>query len=187
MSLSPISITSTIIQSKMMLRERPLERESQENVTLSTDDNIIFVIPDAALELELAKSIMSGGIKEHKGKQTLSRALKKKESIRDKPGNGGSNEENWWNTRNGFLMSPLLSLATSSEDGEADDEGDDHVSDTQDTDDEDVKTESDDDDIYKYKIRVRKDGDEEMKDVEVQKSHKGDEEVTDAAVSHVLM
>ncbi|GJW54460.1 hypothetical protein Tco_0098545 [Tanacetum coccineum] len=65
-------------------------------------------------------------------------------------------------------------------DDDADDEGDDHVSDTQDADDEDVKTESDEDDIYKYKIRVRKDKDVEMKDAEVEESDKGDEEVTDA-------
>ncbi|GJZ01174.1 hypothetical protein Tco_0519135, partial [Tanacetum coccineum] len=66
-------------------------------------------------------------------------------------------------------------------DGDVDDEGDDHVSDTQDADDEDVETESDEDDIYKYKIRVRKDEDVEMKDAEVEGSDKGDEEITDAA------
>ncbi|GJW22154.1 hypothetical protein Tco_0032776 [Tanacetum coccineum] len=66
-------------------------------------------------------------------------------------------------------------------DGDADDEGDDHVSDTQDADNEDVETESDEDDIYKYKICVRKDKDEEMKDAEVEGSDKGDEEITDAA------
>ncbi|GJS36086.1 hypothetical protein Tco_0534468 [Tanacetum coccineum] len=66
-------------------------------------------------------------------------------------------------------------------DGDADDEGDDHISDTQDADDEDVKTESDEDDIYKYKIRVRKDEDEEMINAEVDDSDKGDEEITDAA------
>nr|GEZ97008.1 MAK10-like protein [Tanacetum cinerariifolium] len=66
-------------------------------------------------------------------------------------------------------------------DGDVDDEGDDHVSDTQDVDDEDVKTKFDKDDIYKYKIRVHKDKDEEMKDDEVKGSDKGDEEITDAA------
>ncbi|GJS85857.1 hypothetical protein Tco_0752398 [Tanacetum coccineum] len=66
-------------------------------------------------------------------------------------------------------------------DGDVDDEGDDHVSDTQDADDEDVETELDDDDIYKYKIRVCKDEDEEMKDAEVEESDKGDEDITDAA------
>ncbi|GJT27105.1 hypothetical protein Tco_0907380 [Tanacetum coccineum] len=66
-------------------------------------------------------------------------------------------------------------------DGNADDKGDDHVSDKQDDDDEDDKTESDEDDIYKYKIRVRKDEDVEMKDAEVEGSDKGDEEITDAA------
>ncbi|GJQ91452.1 hypothetical protein Tco_0002591 [Tanacetum coccineum] len=66
-------------------------------------------------------------------------------------------------------------------DGDADDEGGDHVSDTQDADDEDVKTESDKDDIYKYKVRVRKDEDVEIKDAEVEGSDKGDEVITDKA------
>nr|GEX93277.1 hypothetical protein [Tanacetum cinerariifolium] len=44
-------------------------------------------------------------------------------------------------------------------DGDADDKGDDHVSDTQDADEKDDETESDEDEIYKYKIRVRKDDD----------------------------
>ncbi|GJY12663.1 hypothetical protein Tco_0381972 [Tanacetum coccineum] len=66
-------------------------------------------------------------------------------------------------------------------DGDVDDEGDDHVSDTQDADDEDVETELHDDDIYKYKIRVCKDKDEEMRDAEVEESDKGDEDITDAA------
>nr|GEW06350.1 hypothetical protein [Tanacetum cinerariifolium] len=65
---------------------------------------------------------------------------------------------------------------------DTDDEGYDHVSDKQDDDDdEDDKTESDEDDIYKYKICVRKDEDEEMKDAEFEGSNKGDEEITDAA------
>ncbi|GJX21835.1 hypothetical protein Tco_0226280 [Tanacetum coccineum] len=44
-----------------------------------------------------------------------------------------------------------------------------------------VETESDEDDIYKYKIHVRKDEDEEMKDSKIKGSDKGDEEITDAA------
>ncbi|GKA35733.1 hypothetical protein Tco_0722224 [Tanacetum coccineum] len=59
-----------------------------------------------------------------------------------------------------------------------DDKGDDHISDTKDTDDE---TESDEDDIYKYKIRVHKDEDEEMLNAKVEDSRKGDAEVSDAA------
>ncbi|GJZ27232.1 retrovirus-related pol polyprotein from transposon TNT 1-94 [Tanacetum coccineum] len=58
-------------------------------------------------------------------------------------------------------------------DGDADDEGDDHISDTQDADDEDAETESDKDDIFKYKIRVRKDEDEEMINAKVDDSDKG--------------
>ncbi|GJR75558.1 hypothetical protein Tco_0087923 [Tanacetum coccineum] len=65
-------------------------------------------------------------------------------------------------------------------DGDADDKGDDHISDTQDVDDEDTKTESNEDDIHKYKIRVRKDEDEEMINAEVDNSDKGNKEITDA-------
>ncbi|GKC64498.1 hypothetical protein Tco_1097096 [Tanacetum coccineum] len=50
-----------------------------------------------------------------------------------------------------------------------------------DTNDEDDETKSNKDDIYKYKIRVHMDEDEEMIDVEVDDSDKGDEEVTGAA------
>ncbi|GKG05727.1 hypothetical protein Tco_0325813, partial [Tanacetum coccineum] len=69
--------------------------------------------------------------------------------------------------------------------GDADDKRDDHISDIQDTDDEDDETESDEDGIYKYKIRVHKDEDEEMLNVEVDDFDKGDEEVTDATKEDV--
>nr|GEU60707.1 copia protein [Tanacetum cinerariifolium] len=55
---------------------------------------------------------------------------------------------------------------------DVDDEGDDHVSDTQDADEEDDEIESNEDEIYKYKIRVRKDEDVEMKDAEVENLRK---------------
>nr|GFB98891.1 hypothetical protein [Tanacetum cinerariifolium] len=48
-----------------------------------------------------------------------------------------------------------------------------HISDTQDADDEDVKIVSDEDDIYKYKIRVCKDDDEEMINAKVDDFDKG--------------
>ncbi|GJX74533.1 hypothetical protein Tco_0313128 [Tanacetum coccineum] len=64
-------------------------------------------------------------------------------------------------------------------DGDADDEGD-HIGDTQDADDEDVETESDEEYIYKYKICVRKDKDEEMINAEVDDYNKGDEEIINA-------
>ncbi|GKD39393.1 hypothetical protein Tco_1259600, partial [Tanacetum coccineum] len=51
----------------------------------------------------------------------------------------------------------------------SDDDNDDAEKDEKD----DVKTESDEDDIYKYKICVRKDEDEEIKDAEVKGSDKG--------------
>ncbi|GKC69043.1 hypothetical protein Tco_1114926 [Tanacetum coccineum] len=48
-------------------------------------------------------------------------------------------------------------------------------------DDEDDETGSDEDDIYKFKICVRKDEDEEMFNTKVEDSDKGDEEIIDAA------
>ncbi|GJZ12677.1 hypothetical protein Tco_0547907 [Tanacetum coccineum] len=67
-------------------------------------------------------------------------------------------------------------LGDEEKDEKYDDEGNDYVKD-----DEDAETESDEDDIYKYKIHVRKDEDEEMINAKVDDSDKGDEEVTDAA------
>nr|GEY61318.1 hypothetical protein [Tanacetum cinerariifolium] len=58
-------------------------------------------------------------------------------------------------------------------DGDANDEGDDHVSNTQDADDEDVKTEFNEDEIYKCKICVCNEEDVEMKDTKVEEFDKG--------------
>nr|GEW95030.1 hypothetical protein [Tanacetum cinerariifolium] len=55
------------------------------------------------------------------------------------------------------------------------------LDDTNDTNDEDDETESDEDEIYKYKIHVRKEDDEEMLNAEVEDSIKGDAKVSDAA------
>nr|GEW54007.1 putative reverse transcriptase domain-containing protein [Tanacetum cinerariifolium] len=52
-----------------------------------------------------------------------------------------------------------------------------------DADDEDDETEYDKDDIYKYKIRVHKDEDEDMINAEFDDSDKGDEEITDASTT----
>ncbi|GJX52049.1 integrase, catalytic region, zinc finger, CCHC-type containing protein [Tanacetum coccineum] len=52
---------------------------------------------------------------------------------------------------------------------------------------EDDETESDKDDIYKYKIRVRKDEDEEMINAEVDDFDKSDEEVADVAKGRVRL
>nr|GEW01284.1 hypothetical protein [Tanacetum cinerariifolium] len=62
--------------------------------------------------------------------------------------------------------------------GDADDEGDDHIRDIQDTDDE---TKSNEDEIYKYKIRVHKDEDEEMLNAKVEYYGKGDAKVSNEA------
>ncbi|GKE27771.1 hypothetical protein Tco_1443155, partial [Tanacetum coccineum] len=127
----------------------------------------------------------------------IMQALKesKKTSIRQ-PGTGGSNKGT--GTKPGVPDESTVGDDQDSEHSDndnddvekddkyddADDEGDDHISDTQDADDEDFKTESDEYDIYKYKIHVRKDEDEEMINSEVDDSDKGDEEITNAAKAH---
>ncbi|GJX57191.1 hypothetical protein Tco_0287088 [Tanacetum coccineum] len=129
----------------------------------------------------------------------IMQALKEsRKSSRRQPGTGGSSEGT--GTIPGVPDESTVVSATSSEgtdskysdddnddvdkydkDGDVNDEGDDHISDIQDADDEDVETKSDEDEIYKYKIRVRKDKDVEMENAEVKESDKGDEDVTDAA------
>nr|GEX84877.1 hypothetical protein [Tanacetum cinerariifolium] len=67
-------------------------------------------------------------------------------------------------------------------DGDADDEGDDHISGTQDTYDEDAKTEYDADEIHKYKICMCKDVDVEIPEPEtVEHENKEKDVMTDAA------
>ncbi|GKD54317.1 hypothetical protein Tco_1287704, partial [Tanacetum coccineum] len=127
----------------------------------------------------------------------IMQALKEsKKTSRRQPGTGGSNEGT--GSKPGVPdESTVISAASNKQDsehsdddndevekddkdGDADDEGDDHVSNAH-YDDEDVETKSNEDDIYKYKIRVRKDEDAEMKDVKVEESDKGEERVTDEA------
>ncbi|GKA85572.1 hypothetical protein Tco_0807226 [Tanacetum coccineum] len=144
----------------------------------------------------------SGGRKEQEVADIMQALKESKKTSKRQPGTEGSNEGT--GSKPGVPDESTVVSATSSEgtsiklrvldeenditeekkddkDGDVDDEGDDHISDTQDADDEDVKTESDEDDIYKYKIRVRKDEDEEMINAEVDDCDKGDEEITDAA------
>nr|GEY62324.1 putative reverse transcriptase domain-containing protein [Tanacetum cinerariifolium] len=133
------------------------KRRFKKKVTISNEDNIISDDPNAALELE------------------------SKKSNKRQPGTGGSDEGT--GSIPGVLDESTVISTTLSEgtgikpgvpdkekditeekddkDGDADDEGDDHVSDTRDADDEDDETKLDEDEIYKYKIRVRNDEDEE--------------------------
>nr|GEU42204.1 retrovirus-related Pol polyprotein from transposon TNT 1-94 [Tanacetum cinerariifolium] len=132
----------------------------------------------------------------------IMQALKdNKKTSRRQPGTEGSNKGT--GSKPGVPDESIIVFATSSEgtgdeqdseysdddnddvkkddkDGDADDEGDDHISDIQDFDDEDIEIKFDEDDIYKYKIRVCKDDDEEMINAEVDDFDKGDEEITDA-------
>nr|GEX11352.1 hypothetical protein [Tanacetum cinerariifolium] len=110
-----------------------------------------------------------------------------KKTSRRQPGNKGSSEGTC--RIPGVPMSPQSSLLPHmkglDKDGDLDDEGDDHISDIQDTDDEDAKTEYDEDEIYKYKICVPKDDDEEMLNAKVEDFEKSDAKIFDAAKADV--
>ncbi|GJW29743.1 hypothetical protein Tco_0046618 [Tanacetum coccineum] len=186
------------------------KRRVKKKVTLSADNNIISDDPDAALELgksisktedeeaEAARQVHATHariVTEFAPEPTRRRKSGKVTSdspkkLKDVP--SLTPEEQEVSTVVSVTSSEGTECEYSEEDqlddeekdvkeGVADDEGDDHISGIQDTDDEDDETESDKDEIYKYKIRVRKDEDVEMSNAEVEDSDKGDEEVTDAA------
>nr|GEX12971.1 hypothetical protein [Tanacetum cinerariifolium] len=187
-------------------------RVVKERVTLSADDNIIFVrkvyatharivtesVPESAKKKSDGKSSKSVVIKD-----TLSAPKSKpataKSKLKGAPSLTPAEQEATNIIKPGVPDESIVISATSSEgtgaklgvldenkditkekDGDVDDEGDDHVSNKQDDNDKDDKTKSDEDDIYKYKICLRKDEEVEMKDAEVERSDKGDEEITDA-------
>ncbi|GKC40753.1 retrovirus-related pol polyprotein from transposon TNT 1-94, partial [Tanacetum coccineum] len=167
------------------------KRRVKKKVILSADDNIISVDPDAALEL--AKSISQTKAEEVEAARkvhatllgslrTLCKLLRKvKRQAEDNLVLEAQMKELGDEQDSDFSDDDNDDVEKDDKDGDADDEGDDHVSYTQDADDKDDKTESDEDKIYKYKIRVCKDKDVEMKDVEGEESDKGKEKVTNAA------
>ncbi|GKB06824.1 hypothetical protein Tco_0835057 [Tanacetum coccineum] len=153
---------------------------------MSADDNIIFDDPDAALEL--AKSISKTEAEEAEEArnskcvviQDTPSALKSKPATSKTKLNGAPSLTPEEQEAADIMQALKASKKTSRRQP-----GDDHISDTQDVDDEDAKIESDEDDIYKYKIHLRKDEDEEMINAEVDDSDKGDEEIADAAKADV--
>ncbi|GKA98350.1 hypothetical protein Tco_0826287 [Tanacetum coccineum] len=149
-----------------------------------------------ARQVHATHGVPSLTLEEQEAADTMQAPKESKKTNKRQPGTRGSNEGT--GTIPGVPDESTFVSATSSEgtstkpgvpdeekkddkEGNADDEGDDHISDTQDTDDEYDETESDEDEMYKYKIRVRKDEDEEMLNAEVEYSGKGDVEVSDAA------
>ncbi|GKC10225.1 hypothetical protein Tco_1001835 [Tanacetum coccineum] len=109
----------------------------------------------------------------------IMQALKEsKKTSKRQPCIGGSNEGT--GTIPGVPNESTVVSATSSE-GTEDKLNDEEKDDKEgDADDEDDETESNEDDIYKYKICVCKDEDEEMLNAKVEDSDKGNEEVPDA-------
>ncbi|GJU56007.1 hypothetical protein Tco_1229721 [Tanacetum coccineum] len=120
-------------------------------------------VPESAKKKSSGRSSKSVVIQDTpsapKSKPATSKAKLKAETI----STGGSNEDKditkekvileWGNKQDSeFFDDDNDNVEKDDKDGNVDDEGDDHVSDTQYVDDEDVKIEYDEDDIYKYKI-----------------------------------
>ncbi|GJY73092.1 hypothetical protein Tco_0477523 [Tanacetum coccineum] len=142
------------------------------------------------------KGVPSLTLEEQEVADTMQALKESRNTSRRQRGTGGSNEGT--STIPRVLDESIVISATSSEgtgtkpevldeekdnkDGDANDEGDNHINDTQDDDDEDAETESDVDEIYKYKIHVRKDVDAEMAELEtVEHENKEKDVLTDAA------
>ncbi|GJZ16193.1 hypothetical protein Tco_0551870 [Tanacetum coccineum] len=183
-------------------RKTSCKRRVKKKVTLSANDNIISDDPDTALKLgksisqieaeeaEAArqlKDVPSLTPEEQEAADIMPALKESKKTSKRQPGTKGSSEGT--GTKPGVPDESTVVFATSSKGTEQESEHfeedklDDEENDEKegDADDEDDEAESDENDIYKYKICVCKDEDEEMINTEVDDYDKGDEEVTDAA------
>nr|GEX35207.1 ribonuclease H-like domain-containing protein [Tanacetum cinerariifolium] len=196
-------------------RKTSSKRRVKKKVSLSADDNIILDDPDTALELgmSISKTEAEATRLVHATHAKIMENLKK--TSKRQPGTKGSSEgtgnipgvpdestfifvtssegtgtkpgvldeENDITEENVILEWGLEQESEYSEEDKLDDEEkDDKQGDANDEYDE---TDFNEDDIYKYKIHVYKDEDEEMLNAEVKDYDKGDEEITDAAKANV--
>nr|GEU94863.1 hypothetical protein [Tanacetum cinerariifolium] len=127
------------------------------------------------------KGVPSLTPEEQKASDIMQALKESKKTSKRQVGHGGSSEGT--GTIPGVPDEFTVVSATSKSEYSEEDKLDEEEKDDKegDSDDEDDETEFDEDDIYKYKIRVHKDEDEEMLNDEVEDYDKGDEEVTDAA------
>ncbi|GKC52388.1 hypothetical protein Tco_1075133, partial [Tanacetum coccineum] len=175
-------------------RNTSSKRRVKKKVTLSADDNIICDDPDTALELDIMQALKES--KKTSKRQPCTRGSNEGTgtipgvpnestivSATSSEGTGTKlgvpDEEKEITKENVILEWGSEQESEYSEEDKLDDEEKDDKEGN--ADDEDDETESDEDDIYKYKIRVRKDEDEEMINAEFDDSDKGDEKVTNAA------
>ncbi|GKE75510.1 hypothetical protein Tco_1537551, partial [Tanacetum coccineum] len=183
---------------ELVKRKTSSKRRVKKKVTLSVDDNIIS--SDLDTTLELGKSISKTEAEEAEAArqvnatharietESVPESTKRRKSGKvtsDPPkklkGTRGSSEGTGTIPRvpdESTVVSATSSEGIESEYSEEDKLDDEEKDDKEgNADDEDDETKSDEDDIYKYKIRVRKDEDEEMLNAEDEDS---DKEVTDA-------
>ncbi|GKB55548.1 hypothetical protein Tco_0906301 [Tanacetum coccineum] len=170
------------------------EEEAAKQVHATHERIVTESVLESAKKKTASKSSRSVVIQDTPKAADIMQALKEsKKTNKIQPGTRGSSEGT--STIPGVPDESIVVSATSSEgteedqlddeekddkEGDADDEGDAHISDTQDTNDE---TESDKDEIYKYKIRVRKDEDVEMTNAEVEDSKKAELPPTSSSLS----
>ncbi|GJR97545.1 hypothetical protein Tco_0269719 [Tanacetum coccineum] len=191
-------------------KKTPGKRRVKKKVTLSADDDIISNDPDVALELakfiiqtkaeEADKPARESALKSKPA--TLKTKLKGAPSLtlQEQEATDIMQALRERVPDESTIVSATSSEGTSTKPGVPDEEKDiieekvilewgdeqdnEFLDDDVEKDDkykEDDETESDEDEIYKYKIRVRKYEDVEIKDVEGEEYNKGEEKVTDAA------
>ncbi|GKB08425.1 hypothetical protein Tco_0836709 [Tanacetum coccineum] len=174
-------------------RNTSSKRRVKKKVTLSADDNIISDDPETALKLGKSINIMQALKESKKTSKRQPGTRCSSEGTGTKPGAPDESTVISATTSKGIGTKPgvpdeekeitkenvILEWGSEQESGHSEeDKLDDEEKDEKEGDADD-ETESDEDDIYKYKICVRKDEDEEMINAKVDDYDKGDEEVTD--------
>ncbi|GKB27768.1 hypothetical protein Tco_0867169 [Tanacetum coccineum] len=154
-------------------RKNSSKRRIKKKVTLSADDNIISDDPDTALD---KRHPGTGGSNEGTG--TIPGVPNESTIISATSSEGTGTKPRVLDKEKDITKENVILEWGSEQESEYSEE--DKLDDEEKDDDEDDETVSDEDDIYKYKIYVRKDEDEEMLNAEVDNFDKGDEEVTDA-------
>nr|GEV18508.1 copia protein [Tanacetum cinerariifolium] len=156
---------------KLVKRKTSSKRRVKKKVTLSADDNIISDDPDTALELGKSTSKTKAEEAEESRQVHATHARIVTESVLEHTKRRKSRKVTYAppkKLKGAPSLTPeeqeVADIIEGNKEGDINDE-----------------TKSNEDDIYKYKIRVRKDDDEEMLNAKFDDYDKGDEEVTDAA------
>nr|GEU75218.1 hypothetical protein [Tanacetum cinerariifolium] len=177
---------------ELVKRKTSSKRRVKKKVTLSLGDNIISDDLDTALEI--VKEFVPEPTERRKLGKVTSNPPKKLKGVPDESTIVSATSSEGTDTKPRVLdkekeitkENVILEWGSEQESkySKKDKLNNEEKYDNEGDDDEDDETESDEDDIYKYKIRMLKDEDEEMINADVDDSDKGDKDVTDAAKAY---